>query len=125
MSVDWRARDAFSSALGALCVAAALALTPTGVQIARAADPAPLVPEAVGPSSVDPTLAAGARESLNPAVCRAGDPAVTELRQRALLQRQMLRVQQEIARRAARESGRAASGEDVIVLNGRGYRYGN
>jgi hypothetical protein len=58
-------------------------------------------------------------------VCRAGAPAVAELRQRALLRQQMLRVQQEIARRVARESGSAASGEDVIVLNGRGYRYGN
>ncbi len=126
MSFDSRSRGAFWSTLGALCVAATLALTPAGVQIARAGDPPPLVAEAVGPSSVDPTLAAGAGQSADSPICRAGEPAAAvEQRQRALLRQQMLRVQQEIARRAARESGSAASAEDVVVLNGRGYRYGN
>ncbi len=116
----------FWSSLGLLSVAAMLALTPTGVHLARAADPAPLVPEAVGPSSVDPSLLAGRPPILGVAapVCRAGTPQVAELRQRAQLRQEMLRVQQEIARRAALESGSGRSADDVILLNGRGYRYG-
>jgi hypothetical protein len=125
MNVDCRTRDALWSALGALCVASVLALTPTGVQIARAEDPPPLVAEEVGPSSIDPTLAAAGRQSVDAPVCRAGDPAVTEQRHRAQLQEQMLRVRQALARRAGEEAGSAASAEDVVVLNGRGYRYGD
>jgi hypothetical protein len=125
MNVDCRARDAFWSVLGGLCVSSVLALTPSGVQIARAADPPPLVAEEIGPSSIDPTLAAAAGQSVDAPVCKAGDPAVTEQRHRAQLREQMLRVRQELAQRAGEEAGSAASAEDVVVLNGRGYRYGN
>ncbi len=122
----WRAHSLLSSSLGLLSIVALLALTPTGVHVARAADPAPLVPEAVGPSSVDPALQAGTPPALgaNAPVCRGGTPEVAQLRTRAQLRQEMLRAQQEIARLAARKPGSGRSADDVIVLNGRGYRYG-
>jgi len=125
MSVPCADRSVFRSTVGVLCVAAALALTSSGVQIARAADPEPRAAEAAGPRSVDPSLVADRDSAVDPPVCRAGAPSVEVARQQVLLRQRMLQIQREMARRAADKSAPADSAADVVVLNGRGYRYGS
>ncbi len=117
------ARRAVWGWLGPLAVVGMLALTPTGVELARAADPAPLAAEAAGPMSVDPALVAR-REVVQAPVCRASTLGRESLRQEALVRAKMLRLQQEIARRAHSSRSPAEGVQNDIVLNGRGYGYG-
>ena len=126
MSVGARfagARHAVWGCLGPLAVVGMLALSSTGVEIARAADPAPLAAEAAGPMSVDPALVARHEVVLAPA-CRAPTPGLESVRQEALVRAKMLRLQQEIERRARSGSIPAEGVPNDIVLNGRGYGYG-
>ena len=122
-----RVRRALWSCLGVVSIAATLALAPAGVRIGSADAPGSLVPEALGPSSVDPSLvrAQPSERRADPPLCQAGPPGVAEARERARLRQRILRIQQEMARRAALQPDSATPSDDVIVLNGRGYSYGS
>jgi hypothetical protein len=73
--------------------------------------------------SIDPALVAR-REVVQAPACRAPTLGLESLRQEALVGAKMLRLQQEIARRARLGPAPAEGTQNDIVLNGRGYGYG-
>jgi hypothetical protein len=117
--------------LGFVSVAATLALTSPGVQIARASDEVPStrpnqetsVPvESAEPNmSVDPALVRATRLVVQQ---EAGPSCSTSPGLRAArVEQQIERLQREIRQRASQQSPGEAPIGDGIVLNGRGYNY--
>lgn len=107
---------------GGLALVATLALSLPGVRVARASDPTigVLEPEAIGPSSIDPALAArfgGIRApacSAPPAAAALPDEAVAETLERILGQ---------AAERLRAELTPRDGESEHVVLNGQGYNY--
>jgi hypothetical protein len=112
-------------ALGILAVAATLALSWPGVQIARADAPA------AAAMSVDPALVqaqartvpqpTAAPSSAGPSCANPGVPSTLD---DAMVENDARRMLRQIVKRAAaQQQAGAESSEHGIVLNGRGYNY--
>jgi len=109
--------------LGLLALAATLALTSPGVQIAHAADGVVSTPPA-SKASIDPALV---KQTPAPVQQKAGpscsDPGTPSVLNDALVEYQTHRLLRQILQRAGEVRRGPQSSEQGIVLNGRGYNY--
>lgn len=108
--------------LGFLAVAAVLALTSPGVQIARAGDEV-ATPSGAGLVTVDPALVQAQTASASKTGPSCASPGTRPTLNDAMVEHQTRRMMQEIARQAAAAQPGQAPGEQGIVLNGRGHNY--